>query len=220
MRSRLLSRLVFLLFCTPILVFPPSAVGQTTPPIGREAALNLEFGVLDFQPPEVELRRLASGISVLFMEDHSLPLVTLYARFKGGYSLLPREYYAAATALPGLMRSGGTRNLSPDSVDHLLDFYALQTAFGGGGESTFSNLNTLKRHLPSVIQLWGEILRNPRFEAGPPCPKPGPVSGTRSTVKMRGEVYQASGSRAVPPPPGRDLRPRYGPDSTRKGRPG
>jgi zinc protease len=165
MRSRLLSCLVFLLFCTPILVFPPSAVGQTTPPIGREAALSLEFRALDFKPPEVEQRKLASGISVLFMEDHSLPLVTLYARFKGGYSLLPREYYAAATALPGLMRSGGTRNLPPDSVDHLLDFYALQTSFGGGGESTFSNLNTLKRHLPSVIQLWGEILRNPRFDS-------------------------------------------------------
>ena len=165
MRPKLLSCFVFLLLCTPILVSPPPAVGQTKPGIGREAALGLKFGALDFKPPEVELRRLASGISVLFMEDHSLPLVTLFARFKGGFSLLPREYYAAATALPGLMRSGGTTNLPPDSVDHLVDFYALQTSFGGGGESTFSNLNTLKKHLPSVIQLWGEILRNPRFDS-------------------------------------------------------
>jgi zinc protease len=54
--------------------------------------------------------------------------------------------------------------MSPDSVDHLMDFYALQTSFGGGGESTFSNLNTLTKHLPPVIRLWGEILRRPRFD--------------------------------------------------------
>ena len=151
--------------CAPTLVSPPSAVGQSTPPIGRDAALGLEFGKLDFNPPEVEKRQLASGTHVLFMEDHSLPLVTLYARFKGGFALLPKEYYAAATALPGLIRSGGTKSLPPDSVDHLVDFYALQTTFGGGGESTFSNLNTLKKHLAPVIELWGQILREPRFDS-------------------------------------------------------
>jgi predicted Zn-dependent peptidase len=99
------------------------------------------------------------------MEDRTLPLVTLYARFDGGYALLPREEYAAATALPGLLRSGGTRSMPPDSVDNLLDFYALQLTFGGGGESMFSSINTLTRHLDSAVALWAEMLRNPGFDA-------------------------------------------------------
>jgi zinc protease len=98
------------------------------------------------------------------MEDHSLPLVTVYARFRGGYALLPRESYASAFALPALLRTGGTTHLTPDSVDFLLDFYALSTTFGGGGESTFSSVNMLSKHLGPAIELWGEILKNPRFD--------------------------------------------------------
>jgi zinc protease len=130
----------------------------------REAAQALEFEELRFDPPVARRETLSSGVQVLLLEDHSLPLVSLYARFKGGFALLPRERYAAATALPGMLRSGGTRTLTPDSVDHLLDFYALQTAFGGGGESSFSSLNTLTKHFVPALTLWKEILRNPRFD--------------------------------------------------------
>ena len=75
MRPRVLICLVFLLFSTPIFVFPSSTVGQTTPPIGREAALSLEFRALDFKPPEVEQRKLASGISVLLTMDRDVSLL-------------------------------------------------------------------------------------------------------------------------------------------------
>jgi len=99
------------------------------------------------------------------MEDHSLPLVTLHARFRGGYALLPRDLYAAATALPSLLRNGGTAVLPPESVDSILDFYALQTTFGGGGESTFSSINTLTKHLDPAVKVWTEILKRPDFDS-------------------------------------------------------
>lgn len=137
---------------------------QEAPRVGRNAAMGLRFEELRFDPPKAVHHTLASGTDVFFLEDHSLPLVSVYARFKGGYALLPRESYAAAVALPGLLRSGGTETLAPDSVDHLLDFYALQTTFGGGGESTFASLNTLRKHLEPALELWTDILRNPRFD--------------------------------------------------------
>ncbi|MGW8266361.1 MAG: M16 family metallopeptidase [Longimicrobiales bacterium] len=147
-----------------LLALPGSLGAQVPHRSPREAALALEFGELRFDPPVPRRETLSSGIQVLFLEDHSLPLVSLYARFRGGFALLPKERYAAATALPGMLRTGGTESLSPDSVDHLLEFYALQTAFGGGGESSFSNLNTLSKHLDPALTLWKEILRNPRFD--------------------------------------------------------
>jgi zinc protease len=154
----LLSALTFLGGVTPL-------EGQRTRPVGRDAAMGLRFREVRFDPPRVQERELKSGIPVFLMEDHSLPLVTLYARFRGGYALLPRSSYAAASALSGLLRSGGTSVLPPDSVDHLVDFYALQMTFGGGGESTFSSINTLTKHLEPAIELWADILRNPRFDS-------------------------------------------------------
>ncbi len=141
------------------------AAAQEARRSGLEAVRNLRFPELEFRPPQAEAHTLASGVPVFFLQDRSLPLVTVYARFEGGYAVLPRELYAAATALPGLLRSGGTATLSPDSVDYLLDFYALQTAFGGGGESTSSSINLLARHLEPSLSLWGEMLRNPGFDS-------------------------------------------------------
>lgn len=161
MRMRRVLAVIWL--CIPAL--PQGAECQSVPKVGRDAASALEFESLDFQAPEVEMRTLGSGIPVVYLADRALPLVVLFARFKGGFALLPKEYYAAATALPGLLRAGGTRKLTPDSVNHLVDFYALQTAFGGGGESSFSSVNTLTKHLEPALELWGEILKYPRFDS-------------------------------------------------------
>lgn len=134
------------------------------PPVGRDAAVSLEIPELEFDVPEARLESV-EGVPVLFLEDRTLPLVDVYLRAQGGYANFDRAYYAPATALSSLLRSGGTRRLPPDSVDELLDFYALQTTFGGGGDGTFSHLNTLSENLDEGLRLWGEMLREPRFDS-------------------------------------------------------
>lgn len=54
--------------------------------------------------------------------------------------------------------------MSPDSLDRALEYYALQTSFGGGGEAVSSSLNTLTEHLDEALHIWGEMLREPRFD--------------------------------------------------------
>lgn len=135
------------------------------PPVGRDIATSLDYPPLEFDAPEVEFRTVDPGVDVLFMEDHSLPIVDFYARFRGGYALFDRRYYAAGTAVPTLLRTGGTRTLAPDSVDRLMEFYAFQTTFGSGGESAFSSINTLTEHVDAAARLWGEMLRQPRFDS-------------------------------------------------------
>lgn len=138
--------------------------GQATPPVGREAALALDPEPLEFRPPSAELHRV-QGIPVLFLRDPELPLVDVFARFDGGYAHFGRDRYAAATALPGLLRAGGTAELPPDSVDELLEFHALQTSFSGGGGSVSSSVNALRKDLDAALALWTEILGRPRFDA-------------------------------------------------------
>lgn len=129
----------------------------------RRAAEGLRYPALRFSAPQPRLHEVR-GVRVLFLEDRSVPLVNVLARFEGGFGNFPRQYYAAGTALPALLRYGGTRALTPDSLDQLLEHYALQTTFGGGGESVFSSMNTLSEHFPETLELWGSMLREPRFD--------------------------------------------------------
>jgi len=138
---------------------------EERPPVGRRVVDTLTYPTLRFEPPEVQEKTLSNGVLVLYLEDRTLPLVDVYARFRGGYGLFEREHYAAATAVPALIRNAGTATLPPDSVDELVEFYALSTSFGTAGGSAFSSLNTLTENLEPGIRLWGEMLREPRFDS-------------------------------------------------------
>jgi len=132
--------------------------------VGKAAVEGLRYPPLRFKAPAPEMHEV-EGVRILFLPDRTVPLVTLFARFKGGYSLFDRSYYAAATALPALLRYGGTTTLPPDSVDEALEYYALQTSFGGGGETVFTSLNTLTEHLDPALHLWFDMVRNPAFDS-------------------------------------------------------
>ena len=142
----------------------PPACPQAQLPIGRAALDGLDYPTIDFRPPIPDEYDVA-GVPVLLLEDHALPLVSVYARFKGGYGLFGRESYAAGTALPSQIRYGGTKELSPDSVDKALEYYAIQTSFGGAGEALSATMNTLVQHLPAAMELWGAMLAEPAFDS-------------------------------------------------------
>jgi len=150
---------ILVLAALPVL----SATSLGAQATGRQAAESLQFDELQFDPPDPKLHEVA-GVPVLFIEDHSVPLVTVFASFKGGYARFERSHYAAATALPSLLRYGGTRTMPPDSVDEVLEHYAIQTSFGTGGESVVATVNTLSEHLPRALSVWSELLREPRFD--------------------------------------------------------
>ncbi|UCC27115.1 MAG: insulinase family protein [Gemmatimonadales bacterium] len=131
---------------------------------GRDAVASIRVRPLRFDAPEPREERLSNGVTVFHLEDHSLPLVNVYARFSGGYARFPREYYAPGTALPVVLRSGGTSDMPPDSVERVLERYAVQSSFGGSGESVFSSINTLTEHLDIALDVWGRMLRQPGFD--------------------------------------------------------
>ncbi len=136
-------------------------VAQVLP--GRSAVESIEFAPLEFTPPAPE-QYTVDGVTVLSLEDRTLPMVTVIARFRGGYGHFDREWYAPAVGLPAMLRYGGTTDLEPDSVELLLEFYAIQTAFQSGGVSVGSTLNTLTEHLDTSLELWWSLITQPRFD--------------------------------------------------------
>ena len=96
------------------LVLPGALTGQEM--TGREIVESLDVPSLEFEQPEVDHHTIRE-VPVMVLESNELPLVTVYAYFKGGYGLFGRERYAAAMGLPTLLRYGGTTDLPPEEVD-------------------------------------------------------------------------------------------------------
>ena len=140
--------------------FAPVA-GQA--PSGREVVESLTYEPLDFSA-EAPDEYAVQGVPVLVLAQHDLPLVSIYARFRGGYSTWGRQFYGVGTGLPAQLRYGGTVDMPADSVDELLEYYALQTSFGGSGEVVSSTINSLTEYVPRALDLWGDMLIRPRFD--------------------------------------------------------
>ena len=147
--------------CVTWASIPTQAIAQQ--PSGREAIETMRFADVSFDPPVPDEYSIG-GVPVLLLEDGTLPLTSVYARFRGGYGLFGREHYAVGTAMPSLLRYGGTSSMAPDSVDGLLEYYAIQTSFGGAGAAVSSTMNTLSEHLPAALELWGSLLVDPAFD--------------------------------------------------------
>jgi len=137
-------------------------VAQVVP--GRQAVEAIEYPPLEFEQPDVAHHEI-EGVPILHLESHELPLVSLYAYFRGGYGLFDRSLYGVTMGLPALLRYGGTLDLPPDSVDELLEYHAISTTFGSAGGAVTSTVNALSDQLAPAVELWGDLLARPRFDS-------------------------------------------------------
>jgi zinc protease len=142
----------------------PAAGAAAQPPVGRAVVEALRYPRLRFKAPEPRRFRLSNGLTVFYLHDASLPLVDLIAEFRGGYAYLPRDRYAAASAMASLLRTGGTQRLPPDSVDDLVEDYALNITTASSGGRYLLALNTLTKNLDVGFNLWADMLLRPRFD--------------------------------------------------------
>ena len=146
-----------------LLSSPSPALAQQEPLTGRQMIDRLVYPPLDFEQPQTE-HYTVLGVPVISLEDPTLPMVTVHAYFRGGYGLFGRESYAAAMGLPALLRYGGTTSRSALEVDEAIEYHAFQVSFGSAGGSVTTSINALTGHLPTALDLWGELLAEPAFD--------------------------------------------------------
>ncbi len=142
---------------------PSPPLPDTLPLSGRAVIERLTFPPLVFEPP-VALEYEVGGVRVYHLHDPALPLVDLFVQLRGGVGHFPRREMAPITALPSLVRTGGTRELAPDSVDLRLDLLAAQLSVGSGGGGSFATLNALTTTFDESLALFREILLEPGFD--------------------------------------------------------
>lgn len=128
-------------------------------------AMERGFQALRFTPPTPRQARLSNGVQVFMLEDHSLPVVSINIVGRHGVANLPDSLWAAGWNADAMLRTGGTTTLTPDSVDKLIDFYALQIGFFTGQEQSGASAFGLARYTDRMISLLFDMMRNPRNDS-------------------------------------------------------
>lgn len=122
----------------------------------------LQYPPLRFNPPTPKRVTLSNGVPVYLLEDHALPLLDVEVVSKVGVANLPDSLWGVGWQADNLMRTGGTVRLSPDSVDQLIDFYALNVFISTGNEQSNASFSGLSKYRDQMLDLGFDLLQHPR----------------------------------------------------------
>jgi zinc protease len=115
-----------------------------------------------YAPPRFERRKLSSGLEVLIVERHDLPIVTVDLIVKSGETSTPRSKEGLGSIAASLLDEGTTTRDALQIAGEVAEIGA-SLAAAGDSESTTVNLTTLTRHLERALDLYADIILNPSF---------------------------------------------------------
>lgn len=128
----------------------------------------LRFDELRFEVPEPARfqRELSNGILLYVARDSTFPLVSLRIQLRQGSYLEPANKVGLAGLTGSLLRTGGTERLDPGAFDEEVEFLAAGLSTFGGDSRSGASLDCITPVLDSAMDLFFEMLRQPRFDAG------------------------------------------------------
>ncbi len=127
----------------------------------------LRFKPVEYAPPVAAEHRavLSNGMVVFLAPDPALPLVNLSLLVRTGAYLEPARQAGLAALTGSQIRRGGSKSYSAEELDEKLDFLAAQVGSSIGETSGTASLNCLSDNLDEALQVFVEMLREPRFQA-------------------------------------------------------
>jgi len=127
---------------------------------------DLKYPPLDFEVPDGAKYRhqLSNGIPVYIAEDHALPLVNVSITLRSGAFLNPPELPGLSMTTGAMLRRGGAGSMSADVFDERIDFLAANINSFGGDTSSGASLNCITNVVDEGLDLFFEMLKNPRFD--------------------------------------------------------
>jgi predicted Zn-dependent peptidase len=140
----------------------------------------LRYAPLRFQPPAPKRVTLSNGVAVFLLADRTLPTLSVQIRSRRGVAHLPDSLWGVGWQADGLLRTGGTTRLSPDSVDRLIEFYALSVQVFTDNEESGVSVAGLARYRDQALDLVFDLMRNPRNDS----------SRVRITAAQQQEVWR------------------------------
>lgn len=148
---------------------PLAAAAQTTGnPEGTIPDRPEELAYPDFvfeTPDGAQYRRdLAGGIPIVIVEDRTLPLIRLGVTLRIGGFLDPADRIGLASLTAAMMRDGGAGERTPEEFDERIEFLAATISTTSGDTEARASLSTITPVFEESLDLFFEVLRNPRFD--------------------------------------------------------
>lgn len=166
----------FTLLAATTLLLGACASAPTTTNIAKESKLvstglaahpeDLTYAQHNIAIPDASAYRyqLANGNVAYIVPDSALPLVAVTVYSRGGKYLLGTDDAGLASLTAGMMRDGGTRQLSPDELDEKLEFLATSVHMGIGNTNSSASMNTLTSNLDESLDLLFDVIAEPAFD--------------------------------------------------------
>jgi len=113
--------------------------------------------------PEIPSYKLANGMQIYLLEDHTLPIITGTALVRTGNLFDPSEKIGLAGITGTVLRIGGTVSRSGEEIDQELEMMAASVETGIGETNGQANFWTLKENLDAVLAIYADVLMHPAF---------------------------------------------------------
>ena len=157
-------------FAVTLLILAAATTQAQTPPAKSTASKTIESlskGKIELTIPHlgsgVERLTLDNGLILYFYEDHKLPLFNVTALARCGSIYDPLEKNGLSSLVGTVMRSGGTKSISGDSLNILLEYIGGSLETSIGTESGSASLSVLSKDQDLGLKLLADLLRNPAF---------------------------------------------------------
>jgi zinc protease len=122
----------------------------------------------------IEEVKSAQGITAWLVEDHSIPVVSMSAAFRGGTAADPADKRGLANMAVDLLDEGAG-NLDSTAYQSQVEDLAAQINFSAGADMISLRLRALKSNLAPSFDLLRLALAQPRFD-------PEPVARVRASI--------------------------------------
>ncbi|MDD5530220.1 MAG: pitrilysin family protein [bacterium] len=124
----------------------------------------LTYKPINWTPQKPIRRQLDNGIVVYLLEDHELPFIDAGMYIKAGALYDTKDKVGLADLTAQTLRTGGTKNISPDEINNKLEYDASEIEFNTAGSYIHCSFAALKENFDATLNLLVDILMNPAFQ--------------------------------------------------------
>ena len=117
------------------------------------------------QSNAIEKWQLENGLTILFLKNQELPLVSGVLYMRGGSLWETPQEIGLSGAMGDQLRQGGAGNFSADALDIKLETLAASIGSNFGQEFGKVSFGCLASNLSEVFHLFADVVRRPRFES-------------------------------------------------------
>jgi len=147
-------------FCLVLLISIPSLSLKA-----QETLEQLEQSALpEIVVPKIDRHQLGSGMKVLLLPDHALPVVRGYLYVKTGSIYEAADKLGLAEVTGNLLRTGGTSKTKPEAFDEKLAAIGADIDVDITREFGLITFKCLREDLPEVLGLIFEMIQEPAFD--------------------------------------------------------